>query len=181
MKDHQVSKIQEGFQRRLRHMKRRKGIYRWNYRTLGIFKAAQASLKLQSRWQNWDCILTADRELKEVNVDVTDPLIWSIWICRLPHLFAKFSQAVKIRRFFPAEVVHDERGTLLNCCSFVCCAIRKYFSLFLFFSTPLGYLSRRFAMVLLPMLHRKVPRSCTKMDTVGTLSSKFLCVERRGR
>jgi hypothetical protein len=82
-----------------------------------------------------------DRELKEVNVDVTNPLylIDMDMPNRLPHLFAKFNQAVKIPEILPGgewcmmnEVI---RSTLV---ALVCCAIRKYFSLSLFDPHSLG-------------------------------------------
>jgi hypothetical protein len=61
-----------------------------------------------------------DRELKEVEVDVTDPLylIDMDMPNRLPHLFAKFSQAVKIPEILPGGewCMMNEVQYLLNPC-----------------------------------------------------------------
>jgi hypothetical protein len=68
-----------------------------------------------------------DRELKEVKVDVTDPLylIDMDMPNRLPHLFAKFSQAVKIPEILPGgEWCMTNEVLCSTLVALVCCAIR---------------------------------------------------------
>jgi hypothetical protein len=82
-----------------------------------------------------------DRELKEVNVDVTDPLylIDMDMPNRLPHLFAKFSQALKLPEILPGgEWCMTKEVLCSTVVALVCCAIRKFFSLFLFDPHSLG-------------------------------------------
>jgi hypothetical protein len=93
---------------------------------------------------------------------------------RLPHLFCKIQPGCKDRRFFPAEVVHDERGTLLNRCSCACvlCHPEVFLTFSFCLSTPLVPITCRPAMEL-TLCHRKVLHQLHQdgHGTVGTLSS----------